>query len=405
MALSLTEKLAQAAKTRIGNKAAETEERLRRMEETSLASEEPKAIILRDPAPHGAPDAPPFSPETVGTLGHTGLSEVTPSQTWSDQARPDQTWTHTEVSPGQARNDQTTPGLTRFDQTVSPENTTGSDLVRPQIIRLTRQERTALAYIKEIQERVVPTKVMARTLAMPVPTLYKIIRRLRDRGHILAEKDGNDGTYLKFLAWEAVRPGLTVNNNSSGLSGHSRSDLVRPAVTRSPPSLERKRESLSLSQKRVEATWPTLAAAGFGTHQIEQIVAALVELGKPTDRIVQSLDHAEWELESGKMADKDGRPVADPCSWVFRSLSRTGYYRRPQDYVSPEEQAARDEEAQARSVALARQKAEQAQFETWRDGLSQEEHKDALQGHPGGSKDAWLRRVWKERHAAKGPSG
>ena len=161
--------------------------------------------------------------------------------------------------------------------------------------------------------------------------------------------------------------------------------------------IDREDLSISLSAERITLTWPNLARAGFGREQLDQIAAALTELGKPTDKIVQSLDHAEWELERDQMLDKDGQPVADPCSWVFTALARTGYYRRPKGYVSPEEQAAKDAEAEAKAVVAARQAAEQAQFEAWRDGLSPDELADALRGHPGGPKDAWLKKIWRDR--------
>lgn len=169
--------------------------------------------------------------------------------------------------------------------------------------------------------------------------------------------------------------------------------------TPDPTSLSKidRRENLSISQDRVNLTWPHLARFGFGSHQIEQITQALTELGKPTDKVVVSLDHAEWELENGKMVDKQGQPVTDPCSWVFRSLARTGYYRRPVGYVSSAEQAVRDAEAEARAVSQARQKAEQTRFEAWRDGLSPDALRNALQGHPGGNRDAWLKTVWKKQ--------
>ena len=158
------------------------------------------------------------------------------------------------------------------------------------------------------------------------------------------------------------------------------------------------RKNLSISLKTLRLTWPHLAMAGFGPQQIEQITANLTGLGKSTDRLVQGLDHAEWELANARMLDKDGERVTDPCAWVFRALSQTGYYRRPKGYVSPEEQAARDAEEEARAVIAARQKAEQAQFEAWRDGLGAEALREAMQGHPGGNKDAWLKRVWREKN-------
>lgn len=169
-----------------------------------------------------------------------------------------------------------------------------------------------------------------------------------------------------------------------------------PTSEPTPLKEDRKKETLSFSSERIALTWPTLARAGFGREQVEQIAAALAELGKPADKVVDGLDHAEWELAGGAMRDKDGQPVLDPCAWVFRSLARTGYYRRPKGYVSAEEQAVRDAEEEARAVASARQKAEQARFEAWRDALSPDELSRAMRGHPGGPRDAWLKAAWRK---------
>lgn len=171
---------------------------------------------------------------------------------------------------------------------------------------------------------------------------------------------------------------------------------TEPTNDPTPYKEDRKIENLSISSERIAMTWPNLHRAGFDREQFEQITTSLAELGKPADKVVQGLAHAEWELAQGIMRDKDGQPVLDPCSWVFRALARTGYYRRPKGYVSPEEQAARDAEEEARAVAAAWRKAEQAQFETWRDALSPEELARAMHGYPGGPKDAWLKAAWRK---------
>lgn len=168
---------------------------------------------------------------------------------------------------------------------------------------------------------------------------------------------------------------------------------------KSPLKIDRLK-TLSISLETLQNAWPCLFRAGFGLEQIAQIERMLLEQDKTLERVVQGLDHAEWELSNQTMRDKNDRPVTDPCSWVFRSLVKTGYYRRPKGYISPEEQAAKDAEEEAKAVITARQAAEQAQFEAWKTGLDAADLRKAMQGHPGGPKDAWLRKVWQEQKNA-----
>lgn len=149
--------------------------------------------------------------------------------------------------------------------------------------------------------------------------------------------------------------------------------------------------------------WPQLVRLGFGPEQLEHIRASLAKVGKSVDRVIQGLDHIEYELANGLLVDKDGQPVLDPCSWTFRALAQNGYYRRPKGYVSPAEQAALDAEAEARAVCQARQRQEQAAFEAWKAGLSPDALRRAMIGHPGGPKDVWLRAQWKKQRGPDGP--
>lgn len=130
---------------------------------------------------------------------------------------------------------------------------------------------------------------------------------------------------------------------------------------------------LALSESDYALHWPKLATAGVGVSLIEQAVAALRKLGKSMDKIIEGLDHAEWELEHGTMFDKEGRQVADPASWVFRALATNGSYRRPKGYVSPEEQKLLDatEEANRRKAALEIWLVQE--FELWRNMLAPDE--------------------------------
>ena len=168
------------------------------------------------------------------------------------------------------------------------------------------------------------------------------------------------------------------------------------AEQRSTPLMKIDRKNLSISLSTLQTSWPTLARAGFGLEQIEQIHAALAQLGKSPDRIVQALDHAEWELAEGKMLDKQGQPVADPCAWVYRSLASQGYYRRPAGYVSAEEQAERDAIEEAKALIRTRENARQERFRAWLHSLSGEEKENVLAGRIG-PEEAWLKKEWAKR--------
>lgn len=128
-----------------------------------------------------------------------------------------------------------------------------------------------------------------------------------------------------------------------------------------------------LTEQDLAFHWPNLFRQGFGTCQIRQIVQRLTQIGMGTERVIQGLTHAEWELEHGIMRDKNNEPVASPVNWVFSCLARTGYYRRPQGYVSPEEQAELDAAEEEERQKLVRESRRNSAFEAWLSGLSPEE--------------------------------
>ena len=141
--------------------------------------------------------------------------------------------------------------------------------------------------------------------------------------------------------------------------------------TRDAPTASHRLESLS--EEDVAFHWPNLAKAGFGTCQIRQILARLFQVGIGAGNLAQGLTYAEWELEHGTMRDKNGEPVSHPLNWVFSSLARTGYYRRPQGYISPQEQAEIDATEEEERLKKAREARKKSAFEAWCAGLSPQE--------------------------------
>lgn len=170
---------------------------------------------------------------------------------------------------------------------------------------------------------------------------------------------------------------------------------------------------LSLTDNDLEFYWPNLFRHGFTTHQIRQIVERLKKIDKSADLVLRSLDYAEWELEQGSMLDKDGNAVENPCSFVFNSLAKTGYYRRPKGYVSPEEQAEEDRKAQAEALKKkieereriekeAREAKEREECKAWWESLGEEERRE-LEAQRKGPFEVWRLHYWKNH--VKGGDG
>jgi hypothetical protein len=423
MALSLREKLQKASLATIATNAAKTLAKLDVMERSTPPLEK-------------APVAPPLQAVTDKATQET-TQQATQQATQRPSKRPSRRPSDPATHPaGDPASDPATQSATHTvnhpvsdpvnhpqsdpqdDPINYPVNTQGigADLWET----LTGPQKKVLLYLATHQGEIIRYADIAQAGTLPPATVQTICRRLKNLG-VLSSHYGSRGVIKgirfsleKKIFQTALRQSNPVNDPVSDPQDNPSGDPVSDPPSRRPSQrptqqatqsatpedsnvLIDRKKNLSLSSCVLQTTWPHLTRCGFGLEQLRQAVENLTALGKSTDRLIQGLDHIEFELEHGQLVDKDGQAVADPCSWAFRALAQNGYYRRPKGYVSAEEQALRDAEEEARALLTARQKAEQAQFEAWRDGLGEEALREAMQGSPGGPKDAWLKRVWKER--------
>lgn len=182
----------------------------------------------------------------------------------------------------------------------------------------------------------------------------------------------------------------------SGMESIGQADMESAAQSvriASPSILEKKerKNTLSISspeeeRARLEALtepdiafhWPRLAASGFGTHQIRQIIDRLEQKNLQLSNVLPGLEHAEWALEHDLMKDKDDQSVLHPTNWVFQILAKQGYYPRPTGYVSPQEQAERDAAEEQKSLSVALEERFQAECAVWIAGLSGDKRRAIL---------------------------
>ena len=79
---------------------------------------------------------------------------------------------------------------------------------------------------------------------------------------------------------------------------------------------------------------------------------------------------------------------------LFTALARWGVLRAHPEYVSREEAEAAVTAMRRRKEAL--ETLENVRFEQYRDALTAKELESIMQGFPGGSKDAWIKKHWRK---------
>lgn len=202
----------------------------------------------------------------------------------------------------------------------------------------------------------------------------------------------------------------SLSHSQSPSPSHSLSHSPGKPLTKPLSSLDREIKNnlsvtdeaqrlLLITDERIQFQWPDLYKVGFGADQVRQVVEALVSIGKPTERVIIGLDHADWELaqNNGNLMDSHGRLVSKPAGYIFNSLAKTGYYRRPSGYVSPEELAEKDAVETAKKILEARNARKETEYQIWFGNLSQEEKAAIRRKFPAGPDEPIYRMEFAKR--------
>jgi hypothetical protein len=149
--------------------------------------------------------------------------------------------------------------------------------------------------------------------------------------------------------------------------------------------------------------WPYLSRHGFTALEAMRSLEAYTQNHLDCSRFLEGIDHAEWELENrGVLIDATGNTVLSIAGYVYRALSKTGYYRKPSGYVSLEERRAQE------SMRVAQEKKveqDEIAFSLWWDALSEAE-RERIDAYTLGPKNRWRKEQWRRATTQKtGPSG
>lgn len=157
---------------------------------------------------------------------------------------------------------------------------------------------------------------------------------------------------------------------------------------------EEEKKIQELTENDLRLHFPKLSAIGFGVDQLEQILKNLKKVNKSTNRVLKGMEHAEFELANNSLQDAKGNDVLQPLGYIFNSLSKNGYYRKPKNFISQEELAAAEIEQSEAARIEAKQKQEDNEFKLWLETLTESEKQDLLKDRMGPEK-TWLRYKWK----------
>ena len=260
------------------------------------------------------------------------------------------------------------------------------------ILSVLHSPHEVLAYwqIAELLKVAYGLKVSEGAVRGAIERLAKYKMLIKERS-ILGHLKGNRYTFKLNPC-----PHIPLLANILESTRQSRTDSHMQLVGNTSPSILNKidRNNLSISSKAdvdhkqllaalsegdIKFYWPKLAAAGFGTVQIRQIIERQEQVGNGVENVITGLTHAEWELENDEMRDKSGNPVDSPLNWVYSSLAKHGYYRRPKNYISPAEQAELDQKAVVEQEQQALETRKDAQVKVWLTNLTPSEKENVLE--------------------------
>lgn len=395
--------------------------------------ESPAPRMMRPASqPATQPTNQPVSPSDTTPVSHTHTQSTSRSATPKANLKASQSVNQKRSLSQNRSQDQKgdqTQGLTvSQNRDLSIRQTLGRAKVAD---RLNDNQRRVLDLLLQTKPYIVKFRDIAAAINMREASVRTIMRRLDALGFLTFRKarDGNlQGVRVVFNqpVIEQYQQDQTCDQSAGLLLNLSKNRSQNPSqnlslsISQSQPINEPhsqsanisvpleidKKENLSIQalegwdEAFLELMWPRVFAAGLRREQVGQASAAREKLGKTLERdlVALSLDRAEWELETkGKLVDlQTGEPVRSVPAYIFTALARWGVLRAHPEYVSREEAEAEAAVAAMRRRKEALETLETVRFEQYRDALTAKELELIMQGFPGGSKDAWIKKHWRK---------
>lgn len=264
-------------------------------------------------------------------------------------------------------------------RSLTPQKATSAPVFPEGQIYLTKRQKEIFQYLVTIgDEAFIQATHISQVTGIPLPTVRKTLRDLRDKGildYYRYQQDGQKGIVFS-LNMEAKAKVLEAPQKSSVTVS-----VIKPSVTESVTPPINSSSSLSLKNTTtgevtdIRKALQSRPEMGYWRQKglTEKQVAEWMKVADCNlDRMMTYLDYCRFEMVEKGL--EEAKPIHDVFNWFFKILERSGQYRKPKGYKSHLDRKVEAEkevlEAQKQRIeelkALKRREWEQAQeLEFW----------------------------------------
>jgi len=236
-----------------------------------------------------------------------------------------------------------------------------------------RNHRILLSYLSSQPVWITTNHEISACSGICLETVRYGLRVLEAKGCIVKSRYSNCGLRIEVIK---------TANELGVETQHSNSTLRLGKIDR----LYNK--SIYLSQEEIDSLWPRTAARGFLAVHFRELIQIFEAKGYELQNIKRALNYVEFQLAQNTLIDQRGYPVKGVPGYLMKALRENGYYSRPKNYISPEEQAELDLLAEERRITAIRSEAQKLRKVNW--------WQDLPPDHPAkadrviGDKESWI---------------
>ena len=243
-----------------------------------------------------------------------------------------------------------------------------------------RNHKILLSYLSSKRIWETTNNEISEGTGIPFETVRYGLRKLVATGCVIKTRLSNCGLRIEVLK-TADELGVETQHPNSTF----RADKI-----------DRLRKNLIYpSQDEIDRLWPNTSKRGFLQTHYRELVQGFEIKGFDDSNIKQALNFVEFQLSQNALVDQFGTPVRSVPAYLRTALLGNGYYSRPRDYVSPEEQAALDRLKEEERIRGIREKAVKLKAANWWAELPPN-HPAKHDRKLGGDSDTWILHLYQK---------